>query len=681
MFGNMSSTTPRLSPLPEFPGRKLVYHHLNSAADEIRVIVVVPDTRREAPLRCFLKTISIYEGKSTEPYNAISYYWGSTKRTETVEIYGESREYDRLGGSFKIPITSNLALALRQFRADATAECRRLVIWTDALCINQTDLEERSAQVSIMRDIYKAALSVWMWIGGTSLAAETGLHNLYSHANHTHPSKVFTKLCSNSRLYEMVTLQANAALGDSHAHLDLYRRNIVEFINAPYWQRGWIIQEATANTHTYICYGPARYRIISWISLLRLAVDLLYITIHFDETIEEPVANFVYQMMRLTSCEDAWKTFGMLSIESVRLQRTGKSECETTRLWLHSVFNDRCWHTSDPRDRVNAIMCAMPPYYSLEFRPDYSKSTEDVFASATVHFLHTGRSWSHLQFLAPSGSPYLPSWSIDFTEAGPLFPSSGALHHASSQLYFTGFFIFVQKLNRGSLPRFAADAKTPFRLRRMTRGVLETDGFVVDQVVSVGPLFTATLDCKDDTKDVLRACYRLLSRSRRYTRRNTTLRGRARKWETFCWTLCIGMAGGLELDASHASASETLWDVIIHDRRRHPEDMHPEAEKLYKEMRSALTGTRFIVTRKGRIGVAPRNVAVGDSIGVLASGDVPFVLRSAKTEDVPGVAYILIGGCYIDGKSGESHSCKSTADRDRDHVRRSCRRGSRAEIW
>ena len=632
------------------------------------MIVVLPDARREAPLRCFLKTVSIYEGKSTEPYNAISYYWGSTKETETVEVYGESREYDRVGESFKIPITSNLALALRQFRSDATTERRRLVIWTDALRINQTDPEERSGQVSIMRDIYKAARSVWMWIGGTSLAAEAGLHNLYFYANDTQPSKIFTEMCPNARLDEMMALQAIATRGVNDAFYCLYQRNLVEYFSAAYWQRGWIIQEATANKNTYICYGPARYHLVSWSSLRELVVNLP------NENHEGPQYHFVSQIFQLQVCQDSWKHAGMQSMEQVRQLRTAKSECVFIRRWIYSMFTGNSWHTSDPRDRVNAIMGAMPPYCSLNFRPDYSKSAEDVFISATVHLLHTGRSWSHTQFLAPSDSPYLPSWSIDFADARPFFPS-GAFY---SDDYFTFLGTYVMSLylpSKAKKYRFAADAVAPIRLRQVSRGVLETAGFVIDKVVSVGSLFTATLDCKDDAKGVLRAWYRLLSQNRRYTRRNTILRGRARKWEAFCRTLCMGRVGDLEFDASHVPASEALWDNVTHGRQRHPGSMLGQVQNLFTQMYPILIAARFIVTRKGRIAVAPRNVAVGDSIGVLASGDVPFVLRRAKAKDVSGDAYILIGGCYVDGKASGGSSCTSTADRNRCHVRRSRRRG------
>jgi len=668
MSGATSSTTLRLNLLPDFPGRKLIYHPLNSLAGEIRVIVLLHAAEREAPLRCFLKTISIHEEKSSEPYSAISYYWGSTEDPETVEVYGGSWGHHQFGGSFKIPITSNLALALRQFRAHATAERQRLVIWTDALCINQTDTEERSAQVGIMRDIYKAAHSVWTWVGGTSSAAETGLHNLYWRANDTQRSKIFTEVSPNARLYEMMALQLEAVGEDKERLNELIYLIIVKFGDAAYWRRGWIIQEATANNNTYICYGPARYRIISWKLLLDILHDAAAITQWRSMDL------FVSHIRQLGNCQSAWRSLGKHAAERVEKHRNHDSECPMIRYYLLIMFTANCWHTSDPRDRVNAIMSAMPLYYTLGFQPDYSKSTEDVFISATVHFLRTGRSWSHLQFLAPSGSPYLPSWAIDFTEARSF--DDWGYSSASSQQGSSYWFHHALRMFDTGESRFRADAKTPFRLRQMSQGVLETAGFIVDKVVSVSSWFTAILDCTDDAKSILRAWYRFLMQNKRYIHRNTTLRGRERKWEAFCRTLCVGIVDKLPFDASHAQASEALWDMVIHDRQRHHGSTRGDAQELYDEMELALLGARFIVTRKGRIGVAPPNVAAGDSIGVMSAGDVPFVLRQVKAEDVPGDAYILLGGCYIDGKTSGASSYISTADRNRNHVWRSRRRGS-----
>ena len=43
--------------------------------------------------------------------------------------------------------------------------CGPLQIWTDAVCINQSDLDERSSQVSMMCDIYKDARNCQIWLG------------------------------------------------------------------------------------------------------------------------------------------------------------------------------------------------------------------------------------------------------------------------------------------------------------------------------------------------------------------------------------------------------------------------------------------------------------------------------------------------------------------------------------
>lgn len=58
-------------------------------------------------------------------------------------------------------ITKSSKRALKQVRLpDSTRD-----LWIDAVCINQDDIEERGAQVQLMRRIYKNARSVVVYIG------------------------------------------------------------------------------------------------------------------------------------------------------------------------------------------------------------------------------------------------------------------------------------------------------------------------------------------------------------------------------------------------------------------------------------------------------------------------------------------------------------------------------------
>ena len=59
------------------------------------------------------------------------------------------RRSDELKEAF--PITTNLALLLRHLRHPIVPR----ILWIDAICINQTDNDERSWQVRLMAYIYK----------------------------------------------------------------------------------------------------------------------------------------------------------------------------------------------------------------------------------------------------------------------------------------------------------------------------------------------------------------------------------------------------------------------------------------------------------------------------------------------------------------------------------------------
>jgi hypothetical protein len=58
-------------------------------------------------------------------------------------------------------MTKNLYSALLRLRHSETDR----TLWVDALCINQSDLDEKGQQVSLMREIFKRAGKVTMWLG------------------------------------------------------------------------------------------------------------------------------------------------------------------------------------------------------------------------------------------------------------------------------------------------------------------------------------------------------------------------------------------------------------------------------------------------------------------------------------------------------------------------------------
>jgi len=158
---------------------------------EIRILTVLPGV---GDLVCRLTHTDI---ESDEPYDALSYCWSKSishplDLDDVVEIEGdpgseaEARRvrvsellddpevgylYIKYGGVLpegkiicdgaEMTVGGELFRALRAQR-HATQPLR---IWVDAVCINQDDIQERTEHVKTMRDVYRNAASVRVWLG------------------------------------------------------------------------------------------------------------------------------------------------------------------------------------------------------------------------------------------------------------------------------------------------------------------------------------------------------------------------------------------------------------------------------------------------------------------------------------------------------------------------------------
>ncbi|KAK3683455.1 heterokaryon incompatibility protein-domain-containing protein [Podospora appendiculata] len=100
--------------------------------------------------------LEVYHLKYFPDYEALSYTWAdeSGDANRTKKIY--------LGNDWSIfPITSSCEAALRCLRLPNKGR----TIWVDAICINQTSVDERSHQVQLMPVIYATAQRVLVYTG------------------------------------------------------------------------------------------------------------------------------------------------------------------------------------------------------------------------------------------------------------------------------------------------------------------------------------------------------------------------------------------------------------------------------------------------------------------------------------------------------------------------------------
>jgi len=129
------------------------YQHLQlpSEGEYIRLLCLLPNKSKAEPLQCKIHDYSLWTfGLRTHRYEALSYVWGDPN--ETLPIYINNSQF---------LITTNLHAALTRLR-DHTFE---RILWADAICIDQKDLEEQSQQVQLMASIYSNAHRVIVWLG------------------------------------------------------------------------------------------------------------------------------------------------------------------------------------------------------------------------------------------------------------------------------------------------------------------------------------------------------------------------------------------------------------------------------------------------------------------------------------------------------------------------------------
>lgn len=132
------------------------FNPLDPSRRQIRLLRVEPNP---SDLSAVLETVSLDDGPK---YTAISYTWGTEMSSGAgMALKGQGRGQ---GPAWRQPITKNLQVLLEHLCAGDEP----VTLWIDALCINQADVEEKSHQITLMKDVYGMAEATWLWLGPAS---------------------------------------------------------------------------------------------------------------------------------------------------------------------------------------------------------------------------------------------------------------------------------------------------------------------------------------------------------------------------------------------------------------------------------------------------------------------------------------------------------------------------------
>jgi hypothetical protein len=141
--------------------RPYQYLPLNEAKQEIRLVTLLPG-EFQSDIHVSLTTVRATKHDIPD-FESLSYAWGSAEDPQTIFI--------GVSGQETLSVTRNMREALPYLRDAKNPR----VLWIDAICVNQKDLEERSSQVRRMAWIYSKAKRVIVWLGPASTDSHIAL--------------------------------------------------------------------------------------------------------------------------------------------------------------------------------------------------------------------------------------------------------------------------------------------------------------------------------------------------------------------------------------------------------------------------------------------------------------------------------------------------------------------------
>lgn len=347
------------------------YQYEQLPDQHVRLLTLQPGqfkSKIRLSLACVLLDISL-----PPSYHALSYAWGDTDRTKSVSIVVGEEQYIQ-------KVTDNLYTALKYLRS--TDRVRTL--WIDAVCIDQENVEERSAQVTRMADIHRSASKVIIWLGPAADNSEIAMETLRSISSriNVHWAKLTIEgIDTNETDFDLISFMKKMELDDETWESLFHLLERAWFSRLWIWQEVFLAQDRAEIVcgDDFMCWGCFRKAIL-------LLSENYYLSGYPEITLS------ITRARQISSLTDG------LTISTI-LRKTEYALC------------------SDQRDRVYGILHLIEKAVRPDIQPDYTKSTIDVFRDLMLTMAIRHKDLSLLTSCGLSDFPTpMPSWVPNLSE-------------------------------------------------------------------------------------------------------------------------------------------------------------------------------------------------------------------------------------------------------------------------
>ena len=421
--------------------------------NRIRLVRIMPGDWSD-PISCELHFTAL---DAIHSYHTLSYVWGPPKITRPILLNGQ-----------KYQVTVNLESALRHLRHQLREET---LVWIDALCINQSDGDERTHQVGLMGSIYRNCKSVLVYIGDgvdhfkqkrKSRHGDRVPPPILKFGQDGGPSPIRASVCSSerfpvhtmpkevdkmdrvtsdtSRVFAMVETLSKAKhlqeLGwaqptdDPTTQEEL--RTLFELLRrfshapfTPWWTRIWVVQEtvlppvvtiicgSVSAPWTMFAQAASRYLDHSRGCCHRVSAKLPRDHLNVLQSFSRLIFD-LDELRRTFSDTNTPEKNQLISQDQFAHVDTKEVSPATSLLSLLRRFRNR--KATDPRDKVYALLSLCP---NTSVLPDYAASEREVYTRAALESIYATQSLSVLHVdISRKYRHDLPSWVPDWEAQG-----------------------------------------------------------------------------------------------------------------------------------------------------------------------------------------------------------------------------------------------------------------------
>ncbi|KAI0190825.1 heterokaryon incompatibility protein-domain-containing protein [Astrocystis sublimbata] len=542
-------------------------------------------------IKCEVLHASLDTEPTTLKYIAISYTWGDVDPSIRIQVDGHC-----------FFITPNLYSALKRIRKQHES----VMVWVDALCINQRNKEEQSQQVGLMTAIYSRAESVIAWLGpdsDNSTLAFQLMQELIEHED----DKSISEIIADKNWRPHFTA-------------------VVHLFERDFWSRLWIVQEILNARSVFVYCGSSE---VPWQILQR--VSAVFKSHEADIRYHFPRGTMKGSRQGLSFAHTLCSQ-GPASLDILKPQ-----EKEGSESLLEVLRICRTKLAAEPRDKVFGVLGILPENVQYHFPPNYNASLREVYTNVVDYLLHTTRRvdviCDAIYFPVYTSTVKLPTWVPDWSHI-PTTASLGSSYKFSAASDVDADFDFLDP------PR------TKLKIAAIYIDALKIRGTAVGTFCTLDDYLMAFLHWQAKPLAWLVAD-------------EADPEVRKQKDEAFCRTLALGKipeTGGVGTWMEvcyHVFASlikERLPSINLSDQLstlvNQTQGIPPKDRRniLQDNCASKMQGRCFFTTENGLMGMGSGFMKDGDIICVPLGCKTPVILRPDGNHE-----YRLVGDAYIDG--------------------------------